>query len=106
MPEMHLMQAGFTYSACEPFTKNKEKIKHFKETEPSKYIYQNELDKSYFKHNMAYGNCKDLNRRTAADKVLHDKSFNIAKNPKYDGYQHGLAAITYNVLLKNVFWSS
>ena len=103
---MHLMQAGFTYSACEPFTKNKEKIKHFKETEQSKYIYQNELDKSCFKHHMAYGNCKDLNRRTAADKVLHDKAFNIAKNPKYDEYQHGLAAITYNVLLKNVFWSS
>ena len=44
---------------------------------------------------MAYGNCKDLNRRTAADKVLHDKAFNIAKNPKCDGYQHGLAAIAY-----------
>ena len=44
---------------------------------------------------MAYGDLKDLNGRTVTDKVLHDKAFNIAKNPKYDGYQHGLAAIAY-----------
>ena len=40
---------------------------------------------------MAYGDFKDLNRRTAADKVLRYKAFNIAKNPKYDGYQCGFA---------------
>ena len=44
---------------------------------------------------MAYGDFKDLNRRTAADKVLRDKAFNIAKNPKYDGYQRGLASMVY-----------
>ena len=44
---------------------------------------------------MAYGDFKDLTRRTASDKILHDKAFNIAKNPKYDGYQHGLASIFY-----------
>ena len=44
---------------------------------------------------MAYGDFKDLNTRTAADKVLRDKAFNIAKNPKYDGYQHGLASMLY-----------
>ena len=44
---------------------------------------------------MAYGDFKDLNRRTAADKVLSDKAFNTAKNPKYDGYQHGLASTVY-----------
>ena len=44
---------------------------------------------------MAYGDFKDLNRRTAADRVLRDKGFNIAKNPKYDGYQHGLASMVY-----------
>ena len=44
MPEMHLRQRGFTYSASEPFTKNKKKIKKFKETGDSRYIYQNELD--------------------------------------------------------------
>ena len=45
MPEMHLRQPGFTYSACESFAKNKERIQEFKETRDSQYIYQNELDK-------------------------------------------------------------
>ena len=44
---------------------------------------------------MAYGDFKDLKNRTAADKVLRDKAFNIAKNPKYDGYQRGLASMVY-----------
>ena len=91
MPEMHLRQPGFTYSACGPFTKNKE----FKETGDSKYIYQNELDKACFQHDMAYGDFKDLIRRTFADKVLRDKAFNIAKDPKDDGYQRGLASMVY-----------
>ena len=95
MPEMHLKQHGFTYSACGPFTKNTERINKFKETGDSRYIYQNELDKTCFQHDMAYGHFKDLSRRTAADKVLHDKVFNIAKNPKYDGYQCGLASMVY-----------
>ena len=48
MPEMHLNQSGFTYSACEPVTKNKERIQKFKETGDTKYIYRNELDKACF----------------------------------------------------------
>ena len=44
---------------------------------------------------MAYGDFKDLKRRTAADNVVRDKAFNIAKNPKYDGYQRGLASMVY-----------
>ena len=95
MPEMHLKQPGFTYSACGPFTKNKERIKKFKETGDTSYIYKNELDKAYFRHDMAYGDFKDLGRRTASNKVLRDKAFNIAKNPKYDGYQRGLASMVY-----------
>ena len=95
MPEIHLKQPGFTYSACEPFTKNKERIQKFKETEDKNYIYKNELDKTCFQHDMAYGDFKDLARRTASDKVLRDKAFNIAKNPKYDGYQRGFASIVY-----------
>ena len=86
MPEMHLRQPGFTYSACGPFTKNKERIQKFRETGDSRYIYQNELDKACFQHDMAYRNFKDLNRRTASGKILHDKVFSIAKNPKYGGY--------------------
>ena len=91
MPEMHLKQPGFTNSACKPFTKNKERIQKFKETGDASYIYKNELDKACFQHDMAYGDFKDLARRTTSDKVLRDKAFNIAKNPKSDGYQGGLA---------------
>ena len=80
MTETHLKQPGFTYSACRPFTKNKERIRKFKETGDTKYIYRNELDKVCFQHDMAYGDFKDLAKRTAADKVLRDKAFNIAKN--------------------------
>ena len=95
MPEMHLKQPQFTYSACGPFTKNKERIQKSKETGDTKYIYRNELDKACFQHDMAYGDFKDLAKRTAADKVLRDKTFNIGKDPKYDGFQRGLAAVVY-----------
>ena len=93
MPEMHLRQPKFTYNACAPFTKNKEIIQKLRETGDSRYIYRNELDKACFQHDMAYGDFKDLAKRTAADKVLRDKAFNIAKDPKYDGYQRGLASM-------------
>ena len=79
MPEMHLKQPGYTYSACGPFTENKERIQKFKETGDTSYIYKNELDKACFQHDMAYGDFKDLKRRTFSDKVLRDKAFNIAK---------------------------
>ena len=78
-----------------PLTKNKERIQKFKETGDTNYIYKNELDKACFQHDMPYGDFKDLARRTASDKVLRDKAFNIAKNPKYDGYQRGLASMVY-----------
>ena len=84
MPEMHLKQPGFTYSACEPFTKNEERIQKFKDTGDTNYIYKNELDKACFQHDMAYVDFNDLAKRTATDKVLRDKAFNIAKNPKCD----------------------
>ena len=100
MPEMHLKQPGFTYSACGPFNKNKEKIQKFKETGDTSYIYKNELDEACFQHGMAYGNFKDLSRRSASDKVLRDKAFNVAKNPKYDGYQTGLASMVYKFFVK------
>ena len=83
MPEMHLRQPGFTYSVCGPFTKNKERIKKFKETGETSYIYKNELHKACFQHDMAYGNFKDLAKRNAADKVLRDKAFKIASDQKY-----------------------
>ena len=95
MPEVNLKQPGFPYSACGPFTKNKGRMKKFKETGDSRYIHQNELDEACFQHGMAYADFKGLNRRTTANKVLRDKAFNIAKNPKDDGYQLGLASMVF-----------
>ena len=95
MPEMHLNQPGFTYSACGPFTKNKEEIEKFMQTGNTNFIYKNELDKACFQHDMAYGKSKDLIKRTQSDKVLKDKAFKIASDPKYDGYQRGLASMVY-----------
>ena len=95
MPEMHLRQPGFTYSVCGPFTKNKQRIQKFMQTGDTNYIYKNELDKTCFQHNMAYGKYKDLEKRRQSDKVLKDKVFAIANNPKYDGYQRGLASMVY-----------
>ena len=94
--------SGFTYIACGPFTKNKAIIQKFEETGNSQYIYQNEQTKACFKHVMAYGDFKDLNRRTASDKILLDKAFNIAKNPKHDGNQSGLASMVYKFFDKKI----
>ena len=71
------------------------KTKKESKTKDSRYIYRNELDKACFQHDMAYGDFKDLANRTAADKVLRNKAFNIPKDPKYDGYQRGLASMVY-----------
>ena len=68
------------------YKKKKGRIQKFKETGDSRYIYQNELDKTCFQHYMAFGDFKDLTRKTVSDKILHDKAFSIAKNPKYGGY--------------------
>ena len=95
MPEMHLRQPGLTYSACGPFTKTKERFQKFMQTGNTDFIYKNELDKACFQHDMAYGKAKDLVRRTQSDKVLRDKAFKIASDPKYDGYQRGLASMVY-----------
>ena len=95
MPEMHLRQPQFTYSACGPFTKHKQRIQKFKETGDTNYIYKNELDKACFAHDAAYSDSKYLTKRTVADKILRNRAFNIAKDPKYDGYQRGLASMVY-----------
>ena len=80
-PKMHLRQPGFTYSACGTFIKNKERrIRKFKETGDLRYIYQNKLDKACFQHDMAYGDFKDLARRTASDNILSDKHLILLKS--------------------------
>ena len=59
------------------------------------FIYKTELDKACFQHDMTFGKANDLVRRTQSDKVLTDKAFKIASDPKYDGYQRGLASMVY-----------
>ena len=97
---MHLRQPQFTYSACGTFTKHKQRSQKFKKTRDTNYIYKNELDKAGFAHDAAYSDSKDLTKRTVADKILRNKAFNIAKDPKYDGYQRGLASMVYKFFHK------
>ena len=102
MPEIHLKQPRFTYSPCGPFTRNKHRIQKFIQTEDTNYIYRNDLDKVCFQYDMAYGIYKDLESRTQSDKVLKDRAFEIANNPKYDGYQRRLASLVYTFFDKKL----
>ena len=95
MPELHLKQPGFTYSVCGPFTRKKERIEKLMQAGNTDFIYKNELDKACFQYEMAYVKSKKLAKRTESDKVLRDKTFKIASDPKYDVYQRGLASMFY-----------
>ena len=95
MPEMHLKQSGFTYSACGSFAKRKEIIEKFIQTVNTDFIYKNKLDKVCVQHDMAYGKSKYLAKRTQSDKLFKHKAFKIESDPKYDGYQRGLASMVY-----------
>ena len=90
---MPLRQPELSYRASGPFTKSKERIQKLKEAGDSPYICQNELDKACSQDDIPYGDFKYLTRRTASDKIVRDKAFNIAKNPKYDEHQRGLFLI-------------
>ena len=72
IPEIHLKQPGFTYSACGLFTKNKERIQKNFQTGNTGYIYKNNLDKACSQYDMAYGKYKDLTKRTESHKVLRE----------------------------------
>ena len=75
--------------------KKQRSIQKFKETEDSRYIYQNELEKACFQQDIGYGDFKDLTKGTCSDNILCGKAFNTAKNKKYDGYQRGLVSMVY-----------
>ena len=100
MPEMHLRQPGSTYTVCGPFIKSKERMQKFNETRDARFIYQKNLDKACFHHDMAYRDFKDLHRKNFSDEVLPDKTFKIAKNPKYNIYQQRLANRVYELFDK------
>ena len=101
MPEMHLRQPQFVYSASGPFTRHKKRIKNFKQTGDTRYIYRNDPDKVRSQHDSAYADHKDLINRTKSDKCLRDKAYDIASIPEYDGYQRGLASMVYKFLIKS-----
>lgn len=77
---MHLIKPGFTYSAGGTFSEKQEKIQQFKQTQDSRNIYQNQLDKTCFQHNMTHKDLKCLHRNKASDKALRDKAFDITEN--------------------------
>ena len=98
MPELHLVDPIVKkYSTCGPFTKHTKRIQDFLNTGKLNYIYKNDLDKTCFQHDMAYNKYKDLETRTQSDRVLKDKSFKIASNPRYNGYEKGLASMVYKL---------
>ena len=70
------------------------------------FIYKNKLDKACFQHDMSYGKSKSFAKRTQSDKVLRDKAFMIASDPKFDGYQRGSASMICNFFDKKSSWSS
>ena len=86
--------------------KVKKKQKKIKEAGDSRYIYQNEVDKACFQHDMAYRDFKGLNRRASAHKVLRDKALDIAKSLTYDGYQRGFVSIVYKFFNKKTSGSA
>ena len=96
----YLKQPGFTYSSCGQFTKNKKK--KFMQTGNADYIYKNDRDKVFCQHDRAYDEFKDFAKRTQSDNILRDKTFAIASNTKYDGYQKGLASMAYRFFDKNL----
>ena len=95
MPEMHLRQPHFVYSACGPFTRHKERIKEFKRTGDTSLLYRNELNKACFKHDAAYTKYKDVENRLISDQKLKNSAYDIASNPKYNVHQRGLASMVY-----------
>ena len=100
MPGIYLRQLGFTYNVCGTFTKTKRENKNLKKREIKDIFIKKNLIKTCFQLDMAYGDFKDLPRRTVSFKVLNNKAFNIAKNPKYDYYQHRLASMVYELFDK------
>ena len=99
MPELHLRQPGFTYSAWRPFTKHLKKIQEFRETDHLNQIYENELDKACFTYYAAYSGSKESAKRTVSNQIMKDRPCEIAKSSKYDGYKIALAIMFYIIFL-------
>ena len=102
MPELHLKKPGFIFSASGPFTKHLERILKFISKINLKHLYRKELDKACFSHDAAYSDSKNLVKRTISDKILKDRTYEIARNPGYDGYQSALASMVYKIFDRKI----
>lgn len=71
----------------------KKEMWKFKQAGDSRYIYERKIDKVYLQYGIFYGGFKNLTRKTAPDKVLHNEAFRIVKNQKYERYQRSLVLI-------------
>ena len=101
MPEMHLVDPIVKkYCARGPFTKHTQRIQDVLNTGKLSYTYKKHFDKACFQHDMAYNKFKDLEERTQSDIVLKNKALKIASNPKYNGYERGLASMVYKFFHK------
>ena len=109
MPELHLRQLGFTYSTCGPFTKHREKIQKLIKTGNLKDLYKNELDEACFAHDVLNSDGKELAKTIASDKILKDRVYKIARNPKYDVNQRRLASMKWKhylllIVVLNIYY--
>ena len=100
MPELHLKQLGFTYSACQPVTKHRKRIQIFRKTANLKHLQRNESGKACFAHDAAYSDSKGLAKRTISDNILKDKGYTIAGDCKHDKYKRALASMVCRFLIK------
>ena len=104
MPDMYLRLTGFTYNACRPFKrKTKKQQKNLNKQKVQNIFIKKKIGKAYFQHHIFLGDFKDLPRRKASDKVLRDKAYNMATNPKYDECKRGRVSMVYNFFDKKYF---
>ena len=95
MPELHLKQPGFTYSACGPFTKHCKRIPKFWETGNLKHLYRNESEQAGFANDVACFDSKDLAnfKKIISDRFLKDRGYEVAGNREYDGHERALSSM-------------
>ena len=85
--EVHLRQPTFTYNVSGPFTKNWTRVQTLQKIGGSRYSCRNEIDKTCFQNDIAYGDVTDLSEGTASDKVFRNKAVRIGSYFEYDRYQ-------------------
>ena len=99
MPKFDLRKPEFDYIDCKLFTKHDERTQKFREIGDLSHTYHSKLDNACFA-----SDSKNLGKRTASDKILKDKTNEIAINLQYDGHQRGLASMIFKIFEKETGW--